>query len=72
MCVDYVVYIVSKKNGRFVDCDKITKNGGVWRKNAAVFIIGNLSEYTEYSEISVLSIQFYDVEVNNPCFFMQA
>ena len=54
LCVDYMVYIGSKKNGRFVDCDKTAKNRGVWQKNADVFIIGNLSKYTEYSDNSIL------------------
>ena len=52
LCVDYVVYIVLKKNGRFVDCDKTAKNDGVWQKNAGVFKIGNHLKYTEYSENS--------------------
>lgn len=51
-CVDYMVYIVQKKNGRFVDCDKTAKNDGVWQKNAGVFKIGNHLKYTEYSENS--------------------
>lgn len=50
--MDYVVYIVQKKNGRFVDCDKTAKNDGVWQKNAGVFKIGNHLKYTEYSENS--------------------
>ena len=50
--MDYVVYIVLKKNGRFVDCDKTAKNDGVWWKNAGIFKIGNHLKYTEYSENS--------------------
>ena len=50
--MDYVVYIVLKKNGRFVDYDKTAKNDGVWQKKAGIFNIGNHLKYTEYSENS--------------------